>query len=139
MNKHRGFTLIELLIVIGIIGILATFISAFLGSARNKSRDSLIQSELKSLQSQVAITVDSGSYADVFTNGDEWVSSYPKIQELLTSIAGQTAVHVAGSSTNAWAAQAQAATDATKYFCVDAAGVVTISTTQINAGDTVCP
>ncbi|MEK7109482.1 MAG: prepilin-type N-terminal cleavage/methylation domain-containing protein [Patescibacteria group bacterium] len=51
MRRHSsGFTLIELLVVIAIIGLLATIITASLGSARQKSRDARRVADIKTIQ-----------------------------------------------------------------------------------------
>lgn len=54
MNTKKGFTLIELMVVIAIIGILATIITASLGSARAKGRDAKRIADLKSVQTALA-------------------------------------------------------------------------------------
>jgi type II secretion system protein G len=51
-NKE-GFTLIELLVVVAIIGILASVILVSLNGARDRSKDAVIKSELKTIQTAV--------------------------------------------------------------------------------------
>ncbi len=63
-TKHtRGFTLIELLVVIAIIGILSSVVLASLNTARTKARDTVRKSDLKQLQTALALYyTDNGSY-----------------------------------------------------------------------------
>ncbi|KKT73942.1 MAG: hypothetical protein UW71_C0039G0004 [Parcubacteria group bacterium GW2011_GWB1_44_7] len=54
----KGFTLIELLVVIAIIGILTTIVTANLGTARQKARDTKRVSDAKQLQLALALYAD---------------------------------------------------------------------------------
>jgi type II secretion system protein G len=55
MNKKKGFTLIELMVVIAIIGILATIITASLSTAKAKGRDAKRISDIKTIQTALAL------------------------------------------------------------------------------------
>lgn len=62
-KQTRGFTLIELLVVIAIIGILSSVVLASLNTARTKARDTVRKSDLKQLQTALALYyTDNGSY-----------------------------------------------------------------------------
>lgn len=56
-----GFTLIELLVVIAIIGILSSVVLASLNTARLKSRDARRISDMKQIQSALALYTDSNA------------------------------------------------------------------------------
>ncbi len=68
-DKVSGFTLIELLIVIAIIGILATLISANYIGVRQRARDTSRKSDLRQIQSALELyKSDVGSYPNGFSN-----------------------------------------------------------------------
>lgn len=68
-RRTSGFTLIELLIVIAIIGILATLISANYIGVRQRARDTSRKSDLRQLQSALELyKSDVGSYPNGFSN-----------------------------------------------------------------------
>jgi len=63
ISKVKGFTLIELLVVIAIIGLLSSIVFASLNTARQKGRDAKRISEIKALQTALALYYDKyGSY-----------------------------------------------------------------------------
>lgn len=65
---ERAFTLIELLVVIAIIGILATVVIGSLNSARTKGKNAQRLSELKTLQTSIAMAIVDGlSLPTVYT------------------------------------------------------------------------
>lgn len=69
VQNDRGFTLIELLIVIAIIGILATLISANFIGVRQRARDTERKSDLRQLQAALELyKSDLGSYPTGFSN-----------------------------------------------------------------------
>lgn len=62
-KNSRGFTLIELLIVIAIIGILSTLLTANFIGVRQRSRDATRKSNLRQIQSALELyRSDQGSY-----------------------------------------------------------------------------
>lgn len=62
-NSEAGFTLIELLIVIAIIGILTTLLTANFIGVRQRSRDSQRKSDVRQMQSALELyRSDQGSY-----------------------------------------------------------------------------
>lgn len=61
--KNKGFSLIELLIVMAIIGVLATLITANFAGVRNKTRDAQRKADLKQLQLALeTYRTDQGAY-----------------------------------------------------------------------------
>lgn len=61
--KQRGFTLIELLIVIAIIGILATFLTANFVGVRQRARDAQRKSDIRQMQAALELyRADNGTY-----------------------------------------------------------------------------
>jgi len=58
MKRQKGFTLIELLVVIAIIGLLATIALAALNSARKKSADAAVKSNMANIAAQAELYYD---------------------------------------------------------------------------------
>jgi len=62
-KSKSGFTLVELLVVIGIIGILTTFVLINLSSAREKSKIARVQADLRQLHTGIEeLYFDTGRY-----------------------------------------------------------------------------
>ena len=140
-KREGGFTLLELLVVVAIIGILTSVVVVMTSTSRKKSQDSSIKSQLLSLRSQAELLASNngGSYATLFTGGNQWASGDTSVQAILTGINKQTSVHTAGSSTSAWAAQAQLKLDSTQYLCMDSTLTTKTGAVALVAGATVCP
>ncbi len=58
INNKKGFTLIELLVVIAIIGILSSVVLANLNTARSKARDARRISDIRQIQTGLALYYD---------------------------------------------------------------------------------
>ena len=72
-KQKRGFTLIELLVVISIIGLLSSVVLASLNTARIKGRDARRISDLRQVQTALALCYEkTGSFA---INGETKISS----------------------------------------------------------------
>ncbi len=70
--KKSGFTLIELLVVIAIIGLLASIVLTSLSTARTKSRDAAIKSQMEQVRKQAALFfTNRGSYTHTGGAGQE--------------------------------------------------------------------
>jgi general secretion pathway protein G len=68
-KKQKGFTLVELLIVVAIISILATLLTANFIGVRQRSRDAHRKSDLRQLQSGLELyRSDQGSYPTTIPN-----------------------------------------------------------------------
>ena len=141
MNKNKGFTLIELLVVIAIIGILASVVMANLMSAREKSSDAAVKSNLKSAAAQAEIFAaeNNFSFTGVCSTADK---SIRKMAEAAALAVGLTAVgeNATGSLTTVtcnatptnWAIEVPLKIK-TKggMFCVDSKGFVGEKSTSI--------
>ena len=66
MKKPKGFTLIELLVVVAIIGVLATVVSVSVNTARLKSYDATVKTEMAQLRTIMnQENTDTGSYSAI--------------------------------------------------------------------------
>jgi prepilin-type N-terminal cleavage/methylation domain-containing protein len=74
-KKIKGFTLIELLVVVSVISLLASIILAALGSARAKSKDTLLKEEALQMRNLLEQEYnDRGSYLGLNPN-NLWMGS----------------------------------------------------------------
>jgi prepilin-type N-terminal cleavage/methylation domain-containing protein len=138
---NRGFTLIELLVVIAIIGVLSSAVLASLNSARNKSNNAVIKSNMANMRSQAEIHYDSyGSYSapNICANTTTGIAN---MITAVQSANGGTAPEC-NRATNAWAVQSVLKQDegSVHFWCVDSTGAVRgNSAAQTLSGATICP
>ena len=59
-NTQKGFTILELLVVIAIVGVLAAIVITLMNNSRNKTRDTKVVTQLKSMIAQAQLYT--GSY-----------------------------------------------------------------------------
>lgn len=68
-KNNKGFTLVELLIVIAIIGVLSTLLTANFIGVRQRSKDAHRKSDLRQIQSALELyRADQGSYPATISN-----------------------------------------------------------------------
>jgi type IV pilus assembly protein PilA len=73
-NKAKGFTLIELLVVVAIIGVMSSIVMSSLNSARKKSNDAALKTQVKQFQTLLNLEYsETGSYSALQPN--QWFPS----------------------------------------------------------------
>lgn len=117
--KSKGFTIIELFIVISLICIIAAIVSVNLTNARNRDKDSLIKSNMRSLISKAELYfARNGNYLKLCLDQDfmfvkEAVNSQVDNKDsFFCNIDGKT---------NVWAICSYLPF-AKKYWCIDSTG-----------------
>lgn len=138
-NRSKGFTLIELLVVIAIIGVLSAVVLASLNTARTKSQDAAIKSNLDSARVQAELFYSNGStYASVCTAGTNNIAAIMAAASAVlvaaNPVGATTQAFVYGSgggvgsavchdSATAWAAMVSLKGSTTSSgWCVDSTG-----------------
>ena len=119
-KKKKGFTLIELLVVIAIIGILASIVLVSVNSARNRAKDSAIQSNVSSVRTESEMLYDdTGSYATLCATGSTFLA-YGNLAALQAGITANSGVITCFSGATAYCVQATL--NGGGSFCVDSTG-----------------
>ena len=81
LKNKKGFTLIELLVVVAILGLLSSVVLVSLDSARAKARDARRKSDIKQIQTALALYYNTNGYyppcAPAETNSIWWFSTDP--------------------------------------------------------------
>ncbi len=149
----RGFTLIELLVVIAIIGILSAVVLSALGTARNKSADAAVKSNLSSARAEAELFFENNNYSyDTVcgTSGTNKIGDNVNAAERAYTGGSVTTYADATNATwntaqchdtaGSWAATVplKASTSGTpSMWCVDSAGTAKVTTSLLSS--TVCP
>lgn len=146
----RAFTLIELLVVVAIIGILTSVVLGSLNTARNKSQDAAVKSNLASARSQAELfhDVNGSSYEGVCDSGAgvQGVKTiYPAVSAAVFAVGGVTIgngpTNLSSGTCNddvtGWAAEVALITGG--FYCTDNVGNATTSVDSLlGAGELVC-
>lgn len=151
----RGFTLIELLVVIAIIGILSSVVLSALSTARNKSADAAVKSNLSTARAEAELHFENNSYSyDTVcaTSGTNKIGDNVNAAERAYSGSGVTAYADGTAATyntaqchdsaSAWVATVplKASTSGTpSMWCVDSTGTAKSTSSLLASNALVCP
>lgn len=159
--KSKGFTFIELLVVVALISLLTSVILAALKTAKDKSEDSSIKSNLANIRAQAAIYYNdpdggNGTYGlagncgvnrdgvvTVFLGSCSGVISNQNFASGVRAAAiasGQDVyVNIATDPSASWVVWAKLKVASNSWHCVDSLGSAKLLTTAPGAGITICP
>lgn len=132
----KGFTLIELLVVIAIIGILAAVVLVNVNQARQRARDTSIQTAISQVRSQMELSITGVDYP-IFTNS----SDFSTIRQSIIDNGGEPLGDTTTNNTYVAAATNKQTGTSAKSYCVDTSGISKTYTSiiTINATATNCP
>ena len=157
-NLMSGFTLIELLTVIAIMGILSAIVITSLTSARLKSRDTSVISQLSNMKVQAEIYFDthSNSYSGICTavatlNGFGGTNGPGLLKAVQNSTAIPSTITINGAgdynkvtcndSAGAFAVEAplsRSVSGSSRMYCVDNRNTYKETITNLASNDTTC-
>jgi prepilin-type N-terminal cleavage/methylation domain-containing protein len=167
MNKYKrfthtlkfvsGFTLIELLTVVAIMGILSAIVFTSLTSARLKSKDSAVITQLSNMKVQAEIYYDLnnnyGGICEALASARGFGGSGPGLlkavkdstaipSEIVTSSIGEYNKVTCNDSASAWAVEAplsKSESGSSRMYCVDSKNSYKELTSNFgNSSDTSC-
>lgn len=144
-KMQKGFTLIELLVVIAIIGLLATIALASLNSARAKSADASVRSNMANINAQGELYYDANASYGNITSCITGMFSDTSVKAMVTQATASAVTPgtatCAGDGTAAsqkWAISVGVLKSAGGYWCVDSTGTRKAEAAASVAGG-VCP
>jgi prepilin-type N-terminal cleavage/methylation domain-containing protein len=144
LNYKKGFTLIELLVVVAIVGILSAVVLSSVTSARSKSSDAAIKSNLNTVRSQSELFYSNNGNSFLPAGGSaagvqncaslvySGVANYmlardKTIAEAIVEAKNKGGNGVwCGNSASAWGVAVGLKTSATSSWCVDSSGIAKV-------------
>jgi prepilin-type N-terminal cleavage/methylation domain-containing protein len=158
MNFKKGFTLIELLVVVAIIALLTAVVLASLSTARGKSGDAAVKTNLGTIRSQAELFfannsnsfLPSGGSTHAISacpaysaSGTNMLSKDKNIADAITEAKNRgSGVSSCYNSSTAWAVAVGLKTNSNNSWCIDSSGqsrqTTSMPGSSINATTFVC-
>lgn len=149
-SSSRGFTIIEIIVVVAIISILTSVVLGSLNTARNKSQDVAVKSNLSSARAQAELyhDVNGSSFEGVCDSGAGVAgvkTIYPAVSAAVFAVGGASvgfgpanlSTGTCNDEDSGWAAEVALITGG--FYCTDNLGNATTSVDALlGTGELVC-